>query len=192
MKPRWRSVILIGMNLLLFPPVDLPFICVINLLVCSFVHIWWIFKLTSWLGFLKSRTIFARQNKKIDVLSSLSYPVHCQYLHSYSYKTIHATSHSALGTSITFWILGPPAFEKNSIHWFLEAICICLCLCVFVFVFVFFKFFSRSLSSQDDKLSENIWFGWYGTSCNGYKWRMGRISQMWTHTRTDTHTHTDF
>ena len=33
-------------------------------------------------------------------------------------------------------ILEPHAFQKYSIHWVLEALCICLCLCVF-FVFVF-------------------------------------------------------
>ena len=49
---------------------------------------------------------------------------------------------------------------------------------VFVFVFVcvcvslsFCKYSSRSLSSPDDKLSEDIWFVWSKTSYDGYKWR---------------------
>ena len=48
----------------------------------------------------------------------------------------------------------------------------------FVFVFVcvcvslsFCKYSSRSLSSPDDKLSENIWFVWSKTSYGGDKWR---------------------
>ena len=41
------------------------------------------------------------------------------------------------GGNAIFDILEPPAFQKYSIHWVLEALCICLCLCVFVFVFVF-------------------------------------------------------
>ena len=47
----------------------------------------------------------------------------------------------------------------------------------FVFVFVcvcvslsFCKYSSRSLSSPDDKLSENIWFVWSKTSNSGDKW----------------------
>ena len=35
----------------------------------------------------------------------------------------------------------------------------------------FCKYLSRSLSSPDDKLSENIWFVWSKTSYDGYKWR---------------------
>ena len=33
------------------------------------------------------------------------------------------------------WTPGP-AFDKYSIHWVLEALCICLCLCMCVFVFL--------------------------------------------------------
>ena len=35
----------------------------------------------------------------------------------------------------------------------------------------FCKYSSRSLSSPDDKLSENIWFVWSKTSYDGDKWR---------------------
>ena len=35
----------------------------------------------------------------------------------------------------------------------------------------FCKYLSRSLSSPDDKLSENIWFVWFKTSHDGDKWR---------------------
>ena len=35
----------------------------------------------------------------------------------------------------------------------------------------FCKYSSRSLSSPDDKLSENIWFVWSKTSFDGDKWR---------------------
>ena len=35
----------------------------------------------------------------------------------------------------------------------------------------FCKYLSRSLSSPDDKLSENIWFVWSKTSFDGDKWR---------------------
>ena len=56
-----------------------------------------------------------------------------------------------------------------SIHWVLEALCICLCqLCVSL---SFCKYLSRSLSSPDDKLSENICFVWPKTSYDGDKWR---------------------
>ena len=70
-----------------------------------------------------------------------------------------------------------PLLQIFSIHWVLEALCICLCLCMCVFVFVcvcvslsFFKYPSRSLSSPDDRLSENIWFVWFRTSYSGDKW----------------------
>ena len=33
-------------------------------------------------------------------------------------------------------ILEPHAFQKYSIHWVLEALCICFCLCLCVFVFL--------------------------------------------------------
>ena len=33
-------------------------------------------------------------------------------------------------------ILEPHAFQKYSIHWVLEALCICICLCLCVFVFL--------------------------------------------------------
>ena len=36
-----------------------------------------------------------------------------------------------------FDIIEPPVFQKYSIHWVLEALCICLCLCLGVFIFVF-------------------------------------------------------
>ena len=44
-------------------------------------------------------------------------------------------------------------------------VCLCLCICLFC------KYSSRSLSSPDDKLSENIWFVWSKTSFDGDKWR---------------------
>ena len=59
----------------------------------------------------------------------------------------------------------------------------------FVFVFVcvcvslslsFCKYLSRSLSSADEKLSENIWFVWSRTSYSGDKWlKVGR--RKWCH-----------
>ena len=56
---------------------------------------------------------------------------------------------------------------------------------VFVFVCVLVSFslylLSRSMSSPDDKLSENIWFVWSRTSYGGDKWRC----HAWS--RTDTH-----
>ena len=39
----------------------------------------------------------------------------------------------SLGENALFGILEPPAFQKYSIHWVLEALCICLCLCLCVF-----------------------------------------------------------
>ena len=38
------------------------------------------------------------------------------------------------------YILEPPAFQKYSIHWVLEALYICLCLCLCIHVFVNLRF----------------------------------------------------
>ena len=64
-----------------------------------------------------------------------------------------------------------PAFQKYSIHSVLEALCIfSVSVSVPLSLHVSFcKSSSRSLSSPDDKLSENIWFVWSRTSYSGYK-----------------------
>ena len=69
-----------------------------------------------------------------------------------------------------------PQIFKNIIFWVLEALCICICLCVCVSLSLSFcKYSSRSLSSPDDKLSENIWFVWSRTSYSGDEWlKVGR------------------
>ena len=56
----------------------------------------------------------------------------------------------------------------------------CLCLSVFVSILYlsFYMSLSWSLSSLDDKLSENIWFVWFKTSYGGDKWKC----HAWTHT----------
>ena len=63
-------------------------------------------------------------------------------------------------------ILEPPAFKEYGIHcigsW-KHFVCVCVSLSLYLSS-------SRSLSSPDDKLSENIWFVWSKTSYDGDKW----------------------
>ena len=53
-------------------------------------------------------------------------------------------------------------------HFVFVFVCVCVSLSLYL---SFCKSLFRSLSSPDDKLSENIWFVWSRTSYGGDKWR---------------------
>ena len=53
-------------------------------------------------------------------------------------------------------------------HFVFVFVCVCVSLSLYL---SFCKYSSQSLSSPDDKLSENIWFVWSKTSYDGDKWR---------------------
>ena len=57
-------------------------------------------------------------------------------------------------------------------HFVFVFVCVCVSLSLYL---SFCKYLSRSLSSPDDKLSENIWFVWSRTSYSGDIWlKVGR------------------
>ena len=65
--------------------------------------------------------------------------------------------HHKITANIIFLYLELPAFEKYSIHWHFLFVFVCICVPLSLYL-SFCKSSSRSLSSTDDKLSENIWF----------------------------------
>ena len=67
----------------------------------------------------------------------------------------------------------PSAFEKIAyIGSWKNFVFVFVCVCVSLSLYLSFcKYLSWSLSSPDDKLSENIWFVWFKTSYDGDKWR---------------------
>ena len=71
------------------------------------------------------------------------------------------------------------AYIGSSKHFVFVIVCVCASLSLYLY---FCKSLSRSMSSPDDKLSENIWFVWSRTSYGGDKWRC----HAWS--RTDIHT----
>ena len=58
--------------------------------------------------------------------------------------------------------------KKIFTHFLFIFVCVCVSLSLYL---SFCKSSSQSMSSPDDKLSENIWFAWSRTSYGGDKWR---------------------
>ena len=96
--------------------------------------------------------------------------------------------HHKKTANITFLILELPALINIAyIRSWKHFVSVFFCVCVSLSLYMFFcKSSSRSLSSPDNKLSENIWFVWSTTSYGGDKWRCHR-ADGWT-TESNPHT----